>query len=169
MKSRLFRNSQASAESFKLEAMKHDLAAMLGIGTDKLPAFVKAVGAILSTGKPGHDRIAEAALPQVGVDRATFGHACNAAGWLATEFYPKGGAADDTPENLADDMIELGMIRADQRSACSAFLSAIKYAVQVELQAEVEKDRALQRGAPKVMGVETALFFRNVFRKKPAK
>lgn len=88
--------------------------------------------------------------------------------WVATEFFPHGNAVDDTPEDIADDMIALRMIAESQRSACAAFVGAIKFAVQVQMPGEIEKDRALQKGAPKVMGVETALFFRNVFRKRPA-
>ena len=59
------------------------------------------------------------------------------------------------------------LIPADQWTLAVGFISAIKILVQDFLKAEIEKDRALQRGAPKVVGVDTALFFRNMFRKAP--
>lgn len=168
MKSRLFKNSESLQESFKLEAMKSDLSAMLSIGTDGIPAFVRAVGEILNAGVADHERIVTEAAPRVRVDRSGLAHACNAAGWLATEFYPNGSAKGDTPEDIADDMIAMRMITEDQRGRCAAFLSAIKVLVQQELWSAVEQDRALQKGAPGVVGVQTALFFRNVFRKPSA-
>jgi len=169
MKSKLFRNSEAFKEDFfKLEAMKRDMAAMLSIGTDKLSVFVNAVSEMVSTGVSEHQRIVEAALPQIGVERFVFDRACNAAGWLATEFFPRGRAVDDTPEDIVDDMIQLKIIAEEQRLHCGAFVGAVKYAVQVQMVEETEKERALRKGAPKVVGVDTALFFRNVFRKGPA-
>lgn len=168
MKSKLFKNIEAFKEdSLKLDAVKGDLAAMLSLGSAKLPAFMLAVRELLSTSVSDHERIAQQALPKLGIERGTLDHAFNVAGWLATEFYPHGHAKNDTPESIADDMLTLKMIAADQWTLCVGFISAIKILVQDFLKAEIEKDRALQRGAPKVVGVDTALFFRNVFRKGP--
>jgi len=168
MKSKLFKNVEAFKEdSFKLEAVKGDLAAMLSMGAKNLPVFMKSVRELLSTSVADHDRIARETLPQLGIERATLDHAFNVAGWLATEFYPHGHAKNDTPEAIADDLLTLKLIPADQWTLAVGFISAIKILVQDFLKAEIEKDRALQRGAPKVVGVDTALFFRNMFRKAP--
>lgn len=165
MKSKFFRSSKTFTDSHDLESIQDDLAAMLSISSDKITAFVRAVGEILNASISERGRIAQAAIAQVGVEQSIFDHACNVAGWLATEFFPHGTANADTPEDIVDDMITLEMMPEDQRSTCVAFVSAIKFMVQREMWSEVEKDRALQKGAPKVVGVETALFFRNVFRK----
>jgi len=167
MKSRLFKNSENFKDSFNMESMKEDLAAMLSIGSDKIVAFADSVGEILNSSVTEREQITEKALPGVGVERGIFDSACNAAGWLATEFFPNGSAKRDKPEDIADDMITLSMIPEGQRAACAAFISGIKFMVQQEMWSAIEKDRALQTGAPKVVGVETALFFRNVFRKGP--
>lgn len=168
MKSKLFKSIQAFKEdSFKLETMKGDLAAMLSVGAEKLPVFMKAVRELLSTSVADHDRIAKDTLPLLGIERGTLDHAFNFAGWLATEFYPHGHAKNDSPEAIADDMLTLKMMASDQWTLCVGFVTAIKILVQDFLKAEIEKDRALQRGAPKVVGVDTALFFRNMFRKAP--
>ena len=166
MKSKLFQNNEDfRTDSFRLEPMKKDMAALLSIAEDKLPVFIKAVRKMLLMKEVDLDLIAEKVLPQLGVDRPVFDHASNVAGWLAAEFYPEGRAVADTPDAIVDDMIELNLIPAGQKSLCDHFVRAVKALVQEQMRAEIEKERALQKGAPKVIGVETAVFFRNVFKK----
>jgi hypothetical protein len=169
MKSKLFKNNETFKEgSIRLEPVKGDLAAMLSIEADKLPVFMKAVQEMLNTNVSEHGRLAEAALPQLGIERSTFDHACNVAGWLASEFYPSGSGKGDAPEAIADDMLALKLIKEEQKAKCEGFVKAIKALVQVQMRPEIERDRELQKGAPKVVGVQTALFFRNLFRKGPS-
>ena len=166
MKSRLFQNNEDfKADSFKLEPMKKDMTAMMSIADDKLPAFMKAVRKMLLMKEVDLNRVAEKALPQLGIERPVFDLASNVAGWLASEFYPEGNAVADAPEAIVDDMIELKLISDEQKARCGRFVRAVKALVQEQMQAEIEKERALQKGAPKVIGVETAVFFRNVFKK----
>ena len=82
MKSKLFKNIEAFKEdSLKLDAVKGDLAAMLSLGSAKLPAFMLAVRELLSTSVSDHERIAQQALPKLGIERGTLDHAFNVAGW----------------------------------------------------------------------------------------
>ena len=63
MKSRLFQNNEDfKAGSFKLEPMKKDMAAMMSIADDKLPAFMKAVRKMLLMKEVDLNRVAEKAL-----------------------------------------------------------------------------------------------------------
>jgi hypothetical protein len=170
MKSNLFKSNPSFAQdSVRLEPIRRDVAAMLTIPADKLPAFMETVREILNTDVAQHGKVADAALPKLGIERGIFDHACNVAGWLATEFFPDGSAKGDTPAAILDDMVELKIVTEEQKARCAGFVKAIKALVQTSMQSKIERDRALQRGAPKVMGVETALFFRNVFRKGPGK
>ncbi len=169
MKSKLFRQNEAFKEdSFKLEPMKRDVAAALSIGADKLPAFMKAVGEILNTGVSEHERIAQSALPGLGLEHSVFDHASNVAGWLASELLPDGPASGDTAEAIVEDMISLKLIAADEKSRGLGFVRAVQGLVAAQARSDVEKDKAWRMHAPKVVGVDTALFFRNVFRKGPA-
>lgn len=169
MKSKLFRNNKDfTKDSFKLEPMKKDMAAMMSIAEDKLSVFMQAVRKMLLMKEVDLNRVADKALPQLGIERPVFDHAANVAGWLAAEFYPEGSAAADPADAIVDDMIELKLIPEEQKARCGSFVHAVKALVQEQMRTEIEKERALQKGAPKVIGVETAVFFRNVFKKDKA-
>lgn len=167
MKSMLFANSELyKVGSARLDPIKADLSALLSISSEQWPVFITAVREILSTNVSKHGRVAEKMLPQLGISRSTFDNASKVAGWLATEFSPGERAGADTPEAVVDDMLELKLISENEKTKCLICISALKELVQDETDVEIKKEQNFQRSAPKVMGVETALFFRNVFGKK---
>ena len=169
MKSKLFQNNEDfKTDSFKLEPMKKDMAAMMSIAEDKVPVFMKAVRKMLLMKEVDLNQIADKVLQPLGIERPVFDLASNVAGWLAAEFYPEGSAVADTPEAIVDDMIELKLVPEGQKARCGSFVRAVKALVQERMRTDIEKERALQKGAPKVIGVETAVFFRNVFKKDKA-
>ncbi len=164
MKSKLFSSNAMFKEgSIRLDPIKRDLEALLSIKKDKTPLFINAVNEMLGTEVAEHDPIATAVLPQLGIDRSTFDHACHVAGWMASEFFPGGVARADTPSVIVEDLLELKLIAPGQMARAIELVQAIQSLAKEQLPVELEKERELHRGAPKVLGVETAMFFRNIF------
>lgn len=168
MKSKLFEYNKSLRENeIRLESLRQDVDAMLGVGVDKLPGFVEVINESLATRGAEPERLAQDAVRQLGVARPVFDRASNVARWLVIEFLPEGFAESDSVEAVIDDLLSFRVIVPEQKAACTEFVSALKALAQERMRAETESERALQRGAPKVVGVETAVFFRRMFKKKP--
>ena len=140
---------------------------LLGIEDKYLPAFVQSMKQLLlSKKREEQEGIIRSTIAAIGVDRAQFEHAQNIAAWFVKEFFPYGDAETDLPGDIVDDMVTHKIIPSNLKDKCVKFISAIRNAVKEDLFFDIQKEKTLHKGAPKILSLETAVDFRAVFKRE---
>lgn len=162
MKSRLlsrFDTSQSSQDS-----LKRDIEKLTHFSLEQLKDFPNQVARIDKTRSSiDEEREIEETSKKFGVRIPDFYRAYQVAKFFMKQFLSTGVAMKDTPEEIVDDLEELGVVTGAEREKLISFLTCLKKLVSDSFELDARKRAISKATLPALSGIEAAINYRAVF------
>lgn len=160
MKSHLLSRRDLTA----IDEFKKDIGILCGLPRQvltQLPAT--AIEALEAPTEGESDRVREAAAERLSVPLSKLGHALSVPTYLLRQFAPKGDAENDSPSDIADDLVELGVVPKEKAADVSAMFEATKGLSRGKLEMILLRKAHSRAVLPVLGSVSTVVDFRVLF------